>query len=273
MHSHSLLCQVFAYHLTSSLFIWILVRTHLSSGYQEVPIQDTIKKEATCSLEILMNILKSLSTILMSRVGCKLEKEFFLSNSVPNAVILYLIYQILLSTVMPYNLTWSCVLNWSCHRYKKMKYFIELHYCIIESPILRRLTFASRYDVSCYLMRNAYNRMSLRGSLAQRRRQLQQVCAHGRFVWLWLVYFLWCHQYLELSFEDVTSYLECNMSVEMQPWYECRNNEMTIYWPTDKTFSVVYKAPPEYLTEELRERLVHNETEISTVRIQTLRQP
>jgi len=63
------------------------------------------------------------------------------------------------------------------------------------------------------------------------------------------------------------------MSSEIQPWYMCKNNELTVYWPTDKTFSVVTKEVPDKLRDELRERLVGHETEYSEVEFQTFRQP
>jgi len=63
------------------------------------------------------------------------------------------------------------------------------------------------------------------------------------------------------------------MSSEIKTWYTCANNELTVYWPTDKTFSVVTKEVPDKLRDELRERLVGHETEYSEVELQTLRQP
>ncbi|KAF6019239.1 hypothetical protein EB796_022442 [Bugula neritina] len=115
---------------------------------------------------------------------------------------------------------------------------------VLKSPIVRRLMFVSRYDVSCRLVENAYNRMSLKASISQQNSNLQTICAY-----------------------------DCNMSSEIKTWYTCANNELTVYWPTDKTFSVVTKEVPDKLRDELRERLVGHETEYSEVELQTLRQP
>jgi len=61
------------------------------------------------------------------------------------------------------------------------------------------------------------------------------------------------------------------MSAEIETWYKCANDELTVYWPTDKTFSVVTKEVPNKLKEELRERLVGQETEYSNVKFQAPR--
>jgi len=61
------------------------------------------------------------------------------------------------------------------------------------------------------------------------------------------------------------------MSAEIETWYTCKNNELTVYWPTDKTFSVATKEVPNKLRDELRERLVGHETEYSNVKFQAPR--
>jgi len=42
--------------------------------------------------------------------------------------------------------------------------------------------FVSRYDVSCRLVENAYNRMSLKASISQQNSNLQTICAYGNFI-------------------------------------------------------------------------------------------
>ncbi|KAF6040601.1 hypothetical protein EB796_001092 [Bugula neritina] len=113
---------------------------------------------------------------------------------------------------------------------------------VLKSPIVRRLMFVSRYDVSCMHVENAYNRQTLVPSISQQKGNLQTICAP-----------------------------DCNMSAEIETWYKCDNDELTVYWPTDKTFSVVTKEVPNKLKEDLREKLVGQETEYSNVKFQAPR--
>jgi len=58
-------------------------------------------------------------------------------------------------------------------------FYLYLH---TESPIVRRLMFVSRYDVSCMLVKNAYNRETLIPSISQQKGNLQAICAPGNFI-------------------------------------------------------------------------------------------
>jgi len=63
-------------------------------------------------------------------------------------------------------------------------------------------------------------------------------------------------------------HLDCDMSTWVTPFYECRNNNLTAYWPTDKLYSVATKQLPEDMETALRGRLVGNEMSYSNLHIQ-----
>jgi len=64
-------------------------------------------------------------------------------------------------------------------------FYLYLH---TESPIVRRLMFVSRYNVSCMLVENAYNRETLVPSISQQKGNLQTICAPGNFIVIILLF-------------------------------------------------------------------------------------
>jgi len=45
------------------------------------------------------------------------------------------------------------------------------------------------------------------------------------------------------------------MSATIEPFYDCINDLLTVYWPTDKLYSATILEPPAVLSDELRKRL------------------
>jgi len=53
---------------------------------------------------------------------------------------------------------------------------------ILESEIVRRLTFKAEYDVTCDLLNSYISRAVLRSTLTHRRDQIENVCAVSKYM-------------------------------------------------------------------------------------------
>jgi len=49
--------------------------------------------------------------------------------------------------------------------------------------------------------------------------------------------------------------LDCKMSATTEPFYDCTNDLLTVYWPTDELYSATILEPPAVLSNELKKRL------------------
>jgi len=52
---------------------------------------------------------------------------------------------------------------------------------IVESEVVRRLTFKAEYDMSCDLLNGCISRAVLRSTLTHRRDQIQKFCAGSKY--------------------------------------------------------------------------------------------
>jgi len=49
------------------------------------------------------------------------------------------------------------------------------------------------------------------------------------------------------------------MSAAIEPFYDCNNDLLTVYWPTDERYPATILEPPAVLSEELKKRLKQSE--------------
>jgi len=49
--------------------------------------------------------------------------------------------------------------------------------------------------------------------------------------------------------------LDCKMSATIEPFYDCTNYLLTVYWPTDKLYPATILEPPAVLSDALKKRL------------------
>jgi len=45
------------------------------------------------------------------------------------------------------------------------------------------------------------------------------------------------------------------MTATLEPFYDCTNDLLTLYWPTDELYPATILEPPAVLSDELRKRL------------------
>jgi len=45
------------------------------------------------------------------------------------------------------------------------------------------------------------------------------------------------------------------MSYKLKPWYECRDDRLTIYWPTETVYTADTNESPITLTKMLKKRM------------------
>ncbi|KAF6023477.1 hypothetical protein EB796_018209 [Bugula neritina] len=101
------------------------------------------------------------------------------------------------------------------------------HFNVMKSPIVRRLSFKSVYEVRCNLLEyDSDTRIVLRNTLLHRRSQLLTACGE-----------------------------DCTMSNNMMPFSECTDGQLTVYWPTDVMFPIDVHQPPTELVNRLEQRI------------------
>ncbi|KAF6023476.1 hypothetical protein EB796_018208 [Bugula neritina] len=96
----------------------------------------------------------------------------------------------------------------------------------------RRLLFIGKYDVECHDLNSGSSRkLGMGNTLGRRRAELQTVCG-----------------------------FDCMMSLTLQPSYKCIDDQLTVYWPTDKIFPPEAKELPKPLADKLQWGIYQSET-------------
>jgi len=64
------------------------------------------------------------------------------------------------------------------------------------------------------------------------------------------------YQFFIVYYSDLNIYhVDCTISATPEPFYDCTNDLLTLYWPTDELYPATILEPPAVLNDELRKRL------------------